>query len=54
MRLQKVMGWCIAQCKMLLFCAKTVVKESHNSELRRRRRKEEDEKKKKKNILAIL
>jgi len=30
MRLQsceKVMGWCTAQCKMLLFCAKTI--ESH-------------------------
>ena len=30
MRLQsceKVMGWCTAQCEMLLFCVKTVVKE---------------------------
>jgi len=36
MRLQsceKVMGWCTAQCKMLLFCVKTIVKESHNFEL---------------------
>ena len=36
MRLQsckKVMGWCTVQRKMLLFCAKTIVKESHNFEL---------------------
>jgi len=28
---EKVMGWCIAQCKTLLFCAKTIVcvKKSH-------------------------
>jgi len=23
---EKVMGWCTAQCKMLLFCMKTIVK----------------------------
>jgi len=41
------MGWCTAQYKMLLFCAKNIVKESCNFELaclkkkrrRRRRRK---------------
>jgi len=33
MRLQKAMGWCTAQCKMLLFSVKTIVKESHNFEL---------------------
>jgi len=26
----KAMGWCTSQRKMLLFCAKTIVKESHN------------------------
>jgi len=31
--LERVMGWCTAQCKMLLFCAKTIVKESHNFEI---------------------
>jgi len=40
-----VMGWCTTQCKMLLFCVKTIVKESHNFELahlkkKRRRNKE--------------
>jgi len=39
MRHQKAMGWCTAQCKMLLFSAKTIVKESHNFELD----KEEDD-----------
>jgi len=26
---KKAMGWCTAQWKMLLFCAKTIVKYSH-------------------------
>jgi len=26
------LDWCTAQCKMLLFCAKTIMKESHNFE----------------------
>jgi len=30
---EKVMGWCTAQCKMLLFFAKAIVKESRNFEL---------------------
>jgi len=40
------MGWCTAQYKLLLFCVKTIVKESHNFELahaseeEERRRKE--------------
>ena len=29
----KAMGWYTTQWKMLLFCAKTIVKESHNFEL---------------------
>ena len=28
-RLEKVVDWCTAQCKMLLFCAKATMKESH-------------------------
>jgi len=40
------MGWCTAQWKMLLFCAKTIVKESLRFELARL-------KKKKKNISAV-
>ena len=27
------MGWCSAQCKMLLFCVKTVMKSHFNFEL---------------------
>ena len=30
---EKVMGWCTAECKMQLLCAKTIVKESHNFKL---------------------
>jgi len=44
MRLQsceKVMGWCTARCKMLLFCAKTVVKESRNFEPAHLKKKKE-------------
>jgi len=41
------MGWCTAQWKMLLFCAKTIVKESCKFELARLK------KKKKKSILAV-
>ena len=43
---KKAMGWCTAQWKMLLFCAKTIVKESRKFELAHL-------KKKKKNILAV-
>ena len=45
---KKAMGWCTAQWKMLLFCAKTIVKESSKFELARLKKK-----KKKKNILAV-
>ena len=37
---KKVMGWCTAQWKMLLFCAKTIVKESRKFELARLKKKE--------------
>jgi len=52
MRLQtwnKAMGWCTAQWKMLLFCVKTIVKESRKFELSCLKKK-----KKKENILAVL
>jgi len=42
------MCWCIAQCKMLLFCAKTIVKESREFELARLTKKKKKRKKKKK------
>ena len=44
------MSWCTAQWKMLLFCAKTIVKESHKFELAHLRKMM---KKKKENNLAI-
>jgi len=31
---------CTAQCKMLLFCAKTIMKESHNFELKEEEKEE--------------
>ena len=34
------MGWCTAQWKMLLFCVKTIVKESRKFELARLKKKE--------------
>jgi len=46
------MGWCTAQWKMLLFCAKTIVKESRKFELARLRKKKKKKKKKKK-FLAV-
>ena len=33
------MGWCTAQWKMLLFCAKAIVKESRKFELARLKKK---------------
>ena len=36
------MGWCTAQRKMLLFCAKTIVKESRNFELARLKKKKKE------------
>ena len=40
---QKAMGSCTAQCKMLLFCANTVVRESAKFELARLKKEEEEE-----------
>ena len=37
------MGLCTAQCKLLLFCAKTIVRGSCNSELAHLKKKEEEE-----------
>ena len=45
---KKAMGWCTAQWKMLLFCAKTIVKESRKCELPRLKKKKKEKKKKKK------
>ena len=42
------MGWCTAQWKILLFCAKTIMKESHKFELARLKKKKKNKKKKKK------
>ena len=44
---KKAMGWCTAQWKMLLFCAKTIVKESRKFELARLKKKKKKKKKKK-------
>ena len=41
---KKAMGWCTAQWKMLLFCAKTIVKESRKFELARLKKKKKKEK----------
>ena len=38
------MGWCTAQRKMLLFCAKTIVEESRKFELARLKKKKKKEK----------
>ena len=45
---KKAMGWCTAQWKMLLFCAKTIVKESRKFELARLKKKKKKKPKKKK------
>ena len=37
------MGLCTAQCKMLLFCANTIVRESAKFELARLKKEEEEE-----------
>ena len=41
------MGWCTSQLKMLLFCAKTIVKESRKFELARLKKKKKKKKKEK-------
>jgi len=38
------MGWCTAQWKMLLFCAKTIMKESRKFELAHLKKKKKNEK----------
>jgi len=43
MKLQKAISWCTAQCKMLLFHAKTIMKESYNFELARLKKKKKEE-----------
>ena len=55
---KKAMDWCTAQWKMLLFCAKTIVKESRKFELARlkmkkKKKKKKKKEKKKKNTLAV-
>ena len=51
---KKAMGWCTAQWKMLLFCAKSVVKESHKFELAcLKKKKKKKKKERKENILAV-
>ena len=40
--LEKAMGWCTAQSKMLLFCAKTIVKELRKFELARLKKKKKE------------
>ena len=49
---KKATGWCTAQWKMLMFYAKTIVKESREFELARRLKKKK-KKKKKENTLAV-
>ena len=39
------MGWCTAQCKMLLFCVKAIVKESRKFELARLKKKKKKKEK---------
>jgi len=48
--LEKAMDWCTAQWKMLLFCAKTSMKESRKFELTRLKKKKKNEKKKEKHF----
>ena len=50
---KKAMGRCTAQCKMLLFRARTIVRDSDNTELARLKKKEEEEERKK-NISPVL
>jgi len=51
---KKAMSWCTAQWKMLLFCAQTIVKESHKFELAHLKEKMKKKKiKKKENISSV-
>ena len=49
---EKAMGRCTAQSKMLPFRAKTIVRESVDTELARLKKEEEEERKKKEKHLA--
>ena len=51
---KKAMDWCIAQWKMLLFCAKTIVKESRKFELAHLKKEEEEEERKHSGRLATF
>ena len=50
---EKATAWCTAQWKMLLFCAKTIVKESSKIELARLKKKKKKKKKKKENNFLV-
>jgi len=43
---KKAMGWCTAQRKILLFCAKTIVKDLRNFELARLKKKKKKKERK--------
>jgi len=47
------MGWGSAHCKILLFCAKTIVKESCNFELARLKMKKKKENMKEKHFVCL-
>ena len=49
---KKAMARCTAQCKMLLFRARTILRDSDNTELARLKKKEEEEERKKEKHLA--
>jgi len=48
------MGWCTAQWKMLLFCAKNIAKESCNFELACLNEEEKEKKKKERKHFGCL
>ena len=51
---KKAMGWCTAQWKMLLFCAKTIVNESRKFELARLKKKKKKKKEKEKHFRRLV
>ena len=48
------MGWCTAQCKMLLFCLKTIIKESPSFELAHLKKVKKKERKKEKHFDSLM
>jgi len=50
---KKAMGQCTAQCKVLLFRTRTIVRDLDNTELARLKKKEE-EAERKKNVSSVL